>query len=108
MKLVATSKPDQNRAAIDPWTAVHLSAGLAAGLMEIPRTSAFGAAVGYEVVEQLFERHDTGKEFFKTTGPEQPANVVVDLAVFALGHWLGRRWNRSGPARGGERRSRSS
>lgn len=96
MKLVATSKPDQNRAAVDPWTAVHFSAGLAAGLMEISRTSAFTAAVAYEVVEQIFERHDAGQELFETTGPEHPANAVVDLAVFALGHWLGRRWNRSG------------
>lgn len=96
MKLVATSKPDQNRAAVDPWTAVHLAAGLAAGLMEVSTTSALTAAVAYEAVEQVFERKDAGKELFKTAGPEHPANSVVDLAVFALGHWLGRRWNRSG------------
>ena len=96
MKLIATAKPDQNRAAVDPWTVVHFSAGLAAGLIEIAPRTAFGAAVAYEVVEQLFERDERGKNFFKTSGPEHPANAVVDLAIFALGHWLGRRWNRTG------------
>ncbi|MEK9502712.1 hypothetical protein [Gaopeijia maritima] len=96
MKLIALSKPDQNRAAIDPWTAVHFSAGLAAGLIEMHRETALGAALAYEVVEQVFERSDAGREFFKTSGPEEPANVVVDIAVFAFGYWLGERWNRSG------------
>jgi len=96
MKILATSKPDQNRAAVDPWTAVHLSAGLAAGLMEVSFPSALTAAVAYEAVEQVFERQDAGKEFFETTGPEHLANSAVDLVVFALGHWLGRRWNRTG------------
>lgn len=95
MKLVATAKPDQNRAAIDPWTAVHFAAGLAAGLIELQRETAMGAAIAYEVVEQVFERSDAGRDFFKTSGPEEPANVVVDIAVFALGYWLGERWNRS-------------
>lgn len=96
MKILATSKSDQNHAAVDPWTAVHFAAGLAVGLMEIRMAHSMGVAVAYEAVEQVFERTETGKEFFKASGPEQPANVVVDLAVFALGHWLGRRWNRSG------------
>lgn len=96
MKVVATGKPDQNRAAVDPWTMVHFSAGLAAGLIEVPFTGAMGAAVAYEAVEQLFERTDSGQEFFETSGPEHPANAVVDLLVFAAGHWVGRRWNRSG------------
>ena len=96
MRLVATRKPHQNQAAADPWTVVHLAAGLAAGLMELPFPWVMGVATGYEAVEQVFERTETGKEFFETSGPEHPANAVVDLAVFALGHWLGRRWNRSG------------
>lgn len=96
MKILATAKPDQNRAAVDPWTAVHFAAGLAAGLMELPFAGAMGAAVAYEGVEQAFERTETGQDVFETSGPEHPANAVVDLAVFAVGHWLGRRWNRSG------------
>lgn len=32
MKLLATEKPEQNVAAIDPWTAVHVAMGLASGL----------------------------------------------------------------------------
>lgn len=96
MKLIATSKSQQNHAAIDPWTAVHFSMGLAAGLVEMHRETAMGAAIAYEVVEQFFERSDAGQEFFQASGPEAPANVVVDIAVFALGYWLGGRWNRSG------------
>lgn len=96
MKPVATAKPDQNRAAVDPWTLVHFAAGLAAGLTEVPFSGAMGAAVAYEGLEQIFERTEPGQEFFETSGPEHPANAVVDLAVFAVGHWLGRRWNRSG------------
>lgn len=99
MKLLARSKPDQNVAAVDPWTAVHLAAGLAAGLMDLSRTSSMAAAVAYEVVEQVFERKEVGQEFFETHGPEHPANVMVDIAVFALGHWLGRKWNTTGPRR---------
>ena len=96
MRLVARSKTDQNRAAVDPWTAVHLAAGLAAGLMEISTARALGAALGYEAVEQWFERSEVGQDFFEVSGPEHPSNVAVDLVVFAAGHWLGRQWNRTG------------
>ena len=96
MKLVARVKPDQNRAAVDPWTAVHLAAGLAAGLMELPFARVMGLALGYEAVEQWFERSAAGQEFFEVTGPEHPGNVAVDIVLFAGGYWLGRRWNRTG------------
>ena len=93
MKLIATKKSEQNRAALDPWTAVHLAAGLALGLMSVPLRHALGASVAYEVAEQVFERHDSGQSFFKTSGPEGLFNAAVDVAVFALGHRLGRMWN---------------
>ncbi|NNK64660.1 MAG: hypothetical protein HKO98_15785 [Gemmatimonadetes bacterium] len=96
MRLVARRKSDQNRVAVDPWTAVHLATGLAAGLMEISAARALGAALGYEVAEQWFERSEAGQDFFEVSGPEHPSNVVLDLVVFAAGHWLGRRWNRTG------------
>ena len=96
MRFVARSKSDQNHAAVDPWTAVHLAAGLAAGLIEISLAPALGAALGYESVEQWFERGEAGQDFFEVSGPEHPSNVAVDLVVFAAGHWLGRRWNRTG------------
>jgi hypothetical protein len=96
LKVLATAKPDQNRAALDPWTAVHFAAGLAAGLVAAPLPAALAAAAAYEVVEQVVERHEAGQKFFETHGPEHPVNALVDLAAFALGHWMGTRWNRSG------------
>lgn len=96
MRLFATRKDHQNRAAVDPWTIVHFGTGLAAGLMEIPAPIAAGAAVGYEIVEQLFERHDVGQALFETSGPESVANAIVDVVVFLAGYRLGRWWNATG------------
>lgn len=96
MRLLATEKAHQNQAAVDPWTGVHLAAGLALGLVEVPLDRALGAAVGYEIAEQYLERQDLGQEIFESSGPETLVNAVADLAFFAAGHWLGRRWNRTG------------
>ncbi|MDH3270112.1 MAG: hypothetical protein OEN56_02195 [Gemmatimonadota bacterium] len=93
MKVVARSKAEQNRAAVDPWTVVHFAAGLAAGLVEAPLRAALPLAVLYEVIEQELERRDVGKEFFETSRPESMVNAAVDVAIFAAGHWLGRMWN---------------
>ena len=95
MKIFAIRKPDQNNAAIDPWTAVHLSAGLALGLKDVPLPWALSAAVAYELAEQVFQRFESGQKFFKTSGPEILPNALVDTAVFVAGHWLGQRWNES-------------
>lgn len=95
MKIVATRKDEQNIAAIDPWTLVHFSAGLALGLMAMPREGSIAASIGYEAVEQFVERQHWGQELFESRKPESIANAVVDVAVFALGHWVGERWNRS-------------
>jgi hypothetical protein len=99
MKLLATRKPEQNQAAVDPWTAVHLATGLAAGLMAVPRNVSLPAAVLYEIAEQYIERTRWGKEFFETEGPESLPNVALDLVAFAVGQWAGERWNASGPGR---------
>jgi hypothetical protein len=96
IKLLATRKSEQNRAVVDPWSAVHLTSGLAMGLMAIPFDRSFGAAVGYELVEQFAERNEWGQEFFETSHPESLPNALFDLAIFAVGHWLGSRWNRTG------------
>lgn len=95
MKLLATRKAHQNRAALDPWTVVHFGTGLALGLIDIPARHALGLSVAYEVAEQYIEREDWGQEFFETSRPESLANAAVDVAVFGLGLWLGRRWNRT-------------
>lgn len=95
MKIIATGKSDQNEAAFDPWTLVHLSSGLAAGLMEIPLRWAFGASLAYEVAEQWVERLEWGQEFFVTVGPESLPNVAVDSLAFLAGYRLGQMWNRT-------------
>ena len=95
MKIIATQKSEQNRAAVDPWTMVHLSAGLALGLMEVPRRWAVGASIAYEVAEQVFERREWGQELFKVSRPESLPNALADSAVFLAGYRLGRMWNES-------------
>lgn len=93
MKLLATNRSEQNQAAIDPWTVVHLGAGLAFGLTGISLPTTVIAGVGYEVAEQIFERSDTGQSLFNTSGPENAVNVAVDLAVYFVGWYAGRRWS---------------
>ncbi len=93
MRLVATRKSEQNRAGLDPWTLVHLSAGLALGLLDVPLRRSLAAAAVYELAEQVFERTESGQGFFRTSGPEVVLISAVDLAVLVAGHWLGQRWN---------------
>jgi len=95
MRIIATTRADQNRAAVDPWSAVHFSTGLAMGLMNVDRAWAIGASLGYEIVEQFVERKKWGRELFETKGPETPVNSAVDTVVFIAGHWLGKRWLRT-------------
>jgi hypothetical protein len=97
MRLIATSKADQNRAMLDPWSIVHFATGLAAGLSEIDRRVAIGAAIAYELVEQDLERREIGKELFETSGPEKAGNAIADVVLFAAGYALGRLWNRTTP-----------
>lgn len=96
MEIIATEKREQNRAVLDPWTAVHFSMGLAAGLMSLDRRWVIPAAAAYELLEQYLERNRVGQDLFKSSGPEDTANALADVAVFAVGHWLGERWNESG------------
>lgn len=96
MKIIATEKSQQNRAAVDPWTVVHFASGLALGLVNAPLRWWLPVATAYEVLEQYFERSEAGKEFFDTSGPEMVPNAILDLVVFAAGHRLGKLWNRTG------------
>ena len=93
MKVFATQKQEQNRAAVDPWTVVHLSTGLAFGLMNVPMRWAVTASVAYELAEQVFQRFEWGQELFETSGPETLPNAVADSTVFLTGYRLGRMWN---------------
>ena len=82
MKVLALEHGDQNTAAIDPWTAVHLATGLASGLLGFSLLGSLAAAAAYEVAEQAAERTELGRSVFQTNGPESAANVAVDLLVF--------------------------
>jgi len=95
MKLFAKTRSEQNDAAIDPWTVVHLGSGLALGLLGARFAPTFLAGLVYEVGEQAFERSSAGHEFFEVSGPETPANVVVDMVVYLGGWWLGHRWRQT-------------
>jgi len=95
MKIVATRKAEQNKAVVDPWTLVHFASGLALGLVNAPLRWWLPVATAYEVAERFLEESDVGQEFFDTSGPEVVPNAVLDLAIFAAGHQLGRLWNRT-------------
>lgn len=95
MKLIATNKAEQNKALIDPWTAVHAGFGLAAGLMGLNFYWSMAGATVYEVVERQLEKSKTGQELFKTSGPEIVGNAIVDIGIFGIGWWLGDRWNKT-------------
>lgn len=96
MRVVATEKAQQNAATADPWTIVHFAAGLALGLMDAPFRSSVAAAIAYEGAEQIFERQDWGKTFFRTSGPEILSNAVLDVVIFVAGHRMGTWWNSTG------------
>lgn len=96
MRVLARRKAHQNRAILDPWSVVHFGAGLASGLVDVPLHLALPVAVLYELAEHHLESHEVGRDLFETSGPEAIPNAVVDVAIFAVGHELGRRWNRTG------------
>lgn len=100
VNIIATEKAEQNRAAADPWTIIHFSAGLAFGLMNIPLRWAVAASVFYELAEQVFERREWGQQLFATSGPESVPNAIVDTAVLVAGHRLGALWNETGDRTG--------
>jgi hypothetical protein len=95
LALIATTKTDQNQAILDPWSIVHLAAGLAAGLIEVPAAPALLGAIVYELAERSMEQTAAGQAIFKTSGPERGLNAVADVALFALGQRMGRAWNRT-------------
>jgi hypothetical protein len=96
MKIVATEKAEQNRAALDPWTLVHFASGLALGLVNAPLKLWLPLAATYEVAEHYLEKSEAGQELFETAGPEVVPNAILDLVAFAAGHQLGRLWNKTG------------
>lgn len=97
MKAVALRHEDQNYAIFDPWTVIHFSVGLFAGLVGIGVIPSMAAAVAYEGFEQLAERQSWGQKIFKTSGSETTINMVLDVAIFGLGWWAGHAYNNQSP-----------
>lgn len=95
MKLIATTKEEQNDALLDPWSAVHAGTGLAVGLMGFSLGAALVGAVAYELLERPLESAGFGKNLFNVSKPETRANSLADVAIFMIGVQAGRRWNRS-------------
>jgi ABC-type lipoprotein release transport system permease subunit len=95
VNLIATSKGTESLALLDPWTLVHFSIGLAAGLVGLSAGVAVGAAVAYELAERPFEHTKLGQNAFNVSQPESTANQVVDVFAFAAGHAAGAAWNRT-------------
>lgn len=95
MPLIAQTRAEQNDATLDPWSAVHLGAGLAAGLVGMGVVPATTLAVAYEVIEHQAEQTGLGRKIFLTQGPESASNIVADIALFVGGVLLGHRWLRT-------------
>lgn len=93
MKIFALDIKDQNLALFDPWTVIHMSVGLFAGLVGIPLLPSMGGAVAYEIFEQVAEDQPWGQKIFKTSGSETTFNMVSDVLIFGLGWWLGDRYH---------------
>lgn len=102
MRIFARDKQEQNLAAVDPWTLVHFSAGLALGLIDFPVRWALSASLVYEAAEQVFERKRWGQRFFKISRAESLPNAILDSTLFLVGHRLGTRWNQTGRPEAGE------
>ncbi len=94
MKVFAFRHEDQNSALFDPWSVIHLSAGLFAGLVGIGPIVSMTAAVGYEIFEQVAENQPWGQKIFRTSGSENGPNMITDVLVFAVGWWLGTAYHR--------------
>lgn len=105
MKAFAFHHEDQNSALFDPWSVIHLSVGLFAGLVGIGPILSMTAAVGYEIFEQMAESQPWGQKIFRTSGAENGPNIATDILVFAVGWWLGNAYN--GP-RGAQANPRTS
>ena len=90
MKLYAKSRSEQ--AVTDPYSVLHYSAGLATGLGGIGALEAVLGAVVLDIVwSALFKSQPTG--LLRKSENEPPINKVADIALFALGNYMGRRWN---------------
>ena len=93
MKLVAFHHEDQNAALLDPWSLVHLSVGLFAGLIGVGAIPSLAVATAYEAFEQFAERQPWGSKIFRTSGAETPQNIALDLGLFMAGWWMGAKYN---------------
>ncbi len=67
---------------IDRWTVVHAGVGAAMGVVGVSAFWALAGAVAYELAEQVVEQDGTVQEWLEISGPEDAANVALDLAAY--------------------------
>ena len=90
MNIIAKHKGDL--AVLDPWSAIHFSSGLATGLGDVSLGKAIAIAVASDLLmAYIFTSQKTG--LLRSFADEPPLNKVADVALFALGNHLGRKWN---------------
>ena len=58
MKFIATSRDEQNAAVLDPWSVVHLAAGLATSLVGVSPGVGFGADKMHRAAADVFPGRD--------------------------------------------------
>lgn len=69
-----------NRAVLDPWSLVHVGAGVGAAVVGMNPWLFVALATGYEVLEFQME-YPRGSPIFGTKKPEWGLNMVADLSL---------------------------
>lgn len=90
MNVKLYAKHPHDAALTDPYSLLHYSAGLATGLGKVPPLKAIIGAATVDLVFSYLYQRPTG--LYRKTGAEPPLNKVADIALFALGNYMGRRW----------------
>ncbi len=77
--------PGQNKRFADQWSPMHVMVGAAFRLFGVSLPVTLLAHTTHEVAEQVFERSEFGRRFFRISGPENLLNSAGDLSMAALG-----------------------
>ena len=85
-----------NQAFLDEWSPMHFLVGIVFGAVGTRWPTFAVLHAGYEGAEQLMERTEPVRRFFRAAGPESLLNVAGDTAVASVGWAIGR-WLREQP-----------
>ena len=76
-----------NNKILDWWSLGHIGSGLYLGMINIPRYSAYGLLIGFEILENVIFREELG-DFFGDF--EAPTNMISDVILGIGGYELTR------------------